>query len=160
MATFITASLLEIPSNLKAFGANNVLKTAWNPAAQQRQTQLVMGAGAAKAVLERWPGIDALLARAIEALKLERNQPYGFVTASSANGQLVGAFQSKQHWRDPSTVELITFSTGVLNNYLDSHPAISVAIAYPGIGLGGLKERDVQPILKTLPDRVTICKLR
>lgn len=160
MATFITANALEILSDLIAFGANNALKNAWNPAAQQRQTQLIMGAGAAKAVLERHPGIDALLASAIEALKLGRDQPYGFVAARSANGQLVGSFQSKQHWRDPSTVELIAFSTKVLNAYLEQHPDISVAIAYPGIGLGGLKERDVQPILATLPDRVTVCKLR
>lgn len=73
----------------------------------------------------------------------------------------VGAFQVKRHYSDLADLELIKRSTEHLT-YLAVHvsPHERFDINYPGIGNGGLKHNDVQPIIETLPDNVHVWTFR
>lgn len=122
--------------------------------------RLVMGAGAAKQVKEMFSHIDRELAQAIRQVGEEiegRRGVYKFGVAAYTSG--IGAFQSKLSWRDKSSLELIEFSVGKLQNRLNKNPELLVELIYPGIGLGGLRESDVSPLLEVLPDSVTAWKL-
>ncbi len=122
--------------------------------------RLVMGAGFAKEVRDRFRGIDVELAWAIKAAgeRINDKQPiwrYGFCNYTSG----IGALQSKEHWRDVSTVEIIRYSVSVLQKRLDTDPRLIIHTPIPGIGLGGLHIDQVMPLLETLPDRVTVYRL-
>ena len=109
--------------------------------------KLIMGAGAAKAMRDRYPGIDRWAATQITGKR------YGWIS----NGT-VGMFQSKINYWEPSTVKLIEFSVKKLLAWLEQRPGITVALNFPGIGLGGLTEEEVLPLIEVLPDTVTIYK--
>ena len=72
---------------------------------------------------------------------------------------MFGMFQTKYHYGDNSSIELIEFSTELLKEYSNRNPQEKIYLNYPGINHGRLKEEDVYPIIKELPDNVYIWKL-
>lgn len=110
---------------------------------------LVMGAGAALALAEEYPCLRQALARRIEreGVRVGRFWRYGFV-AVRLEGQLYGAFQSKLDFRRGSDLELVRFSAERLRAWLEAHPTRTVHLAFPGIGLGGLKPEAVLGVLE------------
>ncbi len=110
---------------------------------------LVMGAGAALALALHAPALRQALARRIEweGVREGRFWRYGFV-ALRFEGQLYGAFQSKLDFRRGADLELVRFSAGRLRDWLLQHPGITVHLAYPGIGLGGLEPEAVLSALE------------
>lgn len=110
---------------------------------------LVMGAGAALALARHAPALRQALARRIEweGAREGRLWRYGFV-AVRLEDRLYGAFQSKLDFRRGSDLELIRFSAGRLRDWLLQHPGITVHLAYPGIGLGGLSPEAVWGVLE------------
>lgn len=110
---------------------------------------LVMGAGAALALAQHQPPLRQLLARRIEreGVREGRFWRYGFV-AVRLEGQLYGAFQSKLDFRQGSDLELIRYSARRLREWLEAHPTPTVHLAFPGIGLGGLKPEAVLEVLE------------
>jgi hypothetical protein len=117
-----------------------------------RRGRLVMGRGAALEARNRFPGLDFDLGEAI----LESASPYGVVLARGAHHPTtrLGAFQVKNHWRDPADLSLIAFSVERLREIAAS--SIRTALNFPGIGNGGLPADIVLPLLQNLPDNVTI----
>ncbi len=111
---------------------------------------LVMGAGAAKALAEAEPRLPALFAEAVRREGTFRNGVYlyGFV-AVEVGGRLYGAFQTKGHWRNPADLGLVRQAASRLRQFLEEHPGLKVAslteahLAFPGIGLGGLRPEEV-----------------
>lgn len=72
---------------------------------------------------------------------------YGFI-ALEHNGQLYGAFQTKLHYRYNAAEDLVTLSARKLYAWLQEHPHIIPHMAYPAIGLGGMKPHRVWQILE------------
>lgn len=127
---------------------------------------LVMGAGFAKSIKDKFPNIDLEFGKLINSITdlvsihrtsydiLKRNFPrYGLVFIDN-----IGAFQTKYSFNNPSTVELIQFSTEKLKEFAENNPNKLIGLNYPGIGLGKLQEEQVLPIIETLPDNVLIYK--
>lgn len=77
----------------------------------------------------------------------------------SPNVMSMGAFQTKYHWRDKSDLDLIRLSTQYLFQWLLQHPDATVALPYPGINNGKLTRAEVYPVIKLLPDNVTVYDL-
>jgi hypothetical protein len=125
---------------------------------------LVMGAGAALALARRVPGLREALAEQIKRKGLIKSgfREYGFITVLYKN-RLWGAFQTKRSFRQKSDLELIRFSAKQLRVWLLENPEHTVHLAFPGIGLGGLKPEDVlqvfQEILGPSPKRVKLYQL-
>ena len=138
--------------------ANNVIKS---------NGDLVMGAGFAKQVISFWDkNFDVTNLPAHAGLSIAMNSQregfYGFVPVLGANSTRYGLdiFQSKNHWKNPSTIELITESTKIMAlkmvNCEKILPEHTWHMACPGIGLGGLSLEKVKPILEVLPNIVYI----
>lgn len=138
--------------------ANNVLKS---------NGDLVMGAGFAKQVVSFWAkNFDVTNLSAHAGLSIAMNSQregfYGFLPVLGANSTRYGLdiFQSKNHWKNPSTLELITDSVEIMALKLkkceEVIPEHTWHMACPGIGLGGLSLREVEPILESLPDNIYI----
>ncbi len=125
---------------------------------------LVMGAGAAKALAEAEPRLPALLAEAVKREGALRNGVYlyGFV-AVEVGGRLYGAFQTKAHFRDRADLELIRLAASRLGELLERHPGLEVHMAFPGIGLGGLRSKEVLGVLRealgSVENRVVLYRL-
>lgn len=125
----------------------------------KKDGRLVMGRGAAFQLAELRPDIPKLFGEAVLSLCghlgkygiIWELQPYG------AFSPTYGAFQVKYNWSDKADLDLIKFSTELLSNYLDGIlKGYTVSLNCPGIGAGGLDYKDVYPIIKELPDSVTI----
>ena len=120
---------------------------------------LVMGRGAALEAARRYPALPYDLAKRIQPYG---NKPYGVTILApySHSKQLqFGAFQVKHHWKDKASLELIEFSTRLLEAIARICSHTRFMINYPGIGNGGLTESQVAPIIKSLPDNVYVYKL-
>lgn len=116
---------------------------------------LVMGRGIARQAKERFPGLDAALGRQVQAL-CGNQGIYGLLVSPRWPAAKLGAFQVKQHYSQPASLELIRRSTAALCAWCADHPDAQVALNFPGIGNGRLRRADVLPIIAQLPDRVAI----
>lgn len=128
-------------TNLLLFTSNSTLNKA---------NELVMGAGIAKEAKERFPMFPKLLGDKIQAID-KVGQWYGVLASPNYK---VGAFQTKTDWKLPSTLELIEYSTEMLIQIAPNYERIDMPV--PGCSNGGLNYRDVEPIIKRLPDNVHI----
>jgi hypothetical protein len=68
------------------------------------------------------------------------------------------AFQTKTNWRNPADLNLIAYSAGQLDTLARKWKHATFHLNFPGIGLGGLREDEVEPIIRTLPENVVIWK--
>jgi hypothetical protein len=131
------------------FTANNTLNA---------KGELVMGAGAAREAKERFPDLPRFLGYQIAS----KTGDYGVVSTMvpyQGGRQRIAAFQTKRHWKSPSPLDLLKLSCEKLAGYAKQFPVQRIALNYPGIGLGGLTESDVLPLLETLPDNVFVYRL-
>ena len=108
---------------------------------------LVMGAGIAKQVRDRFPGIDRLIGAVVKATGTR----FGLIL-----GRKIGVFQTKLHWRDPSPVELIEHSTRLLTVRASDTPGERFDMTMPGCSHGQLSRSIVDPIISFLPDNVHV----
>ena len=133
--------LMLANTNLLLFTSNSTLK---------ENGHLVMGAGIAKEVKERFPMFPELLGNKIKAID-KVDKWYGVLTSPNYR---IGAFQTKDDWRLPSKLELIEYSTEMLIQIASNYERIDMPV--PGCQNGGLQYKDVEPIIKRLPDNVHI----
>lgn len=121
---------------------------------------LVMGAGAALQVLNRYPGIDAELGGMISNFYKCNPQdlPYGLmIHYLPGDGPYVGVFQVKWLYSNAASLPLIKSSTGMLDRIVRGRwKSITVAMNFPGIGLGRLDRSVVLPVIEVLPDNVEV----
>ncbi len=116
---------------------------------------LVMGAGIAREVRDNFPGIDLAWGEVIErvGLLLPKGLAYGIVVSKRID---IATFQVKYHYRDKADLELIAMSAVQLTKWAKLVPDETFALNYPGVGLGGLSKTEVWPLIKNLPDNVTV----
>jgi hypothetical protein len=143
MAQFLVGDFLQAKADLYLAPTNGECRSDGG---------LVMGRGAAAALKRRYPRAardfgDMLLQQFGSGVVT-----YGLLLHPS---DPIGCFQSKMRWKDPSPLELIEYSTARLLEHLQANP-VSVAMAMPGVGLGGLTLADVRPIIERLPDVVSV----
>lgn len=117
---------------------------------------LVMGAGIAKQMRDKVPGIAARFGTAIKAA----GPRYGVILLPKQGSLVAGAFQVKNFWGDPAELGLIRFSTEKLTVLANAEPNKRFDLNFPGIGNGKLDYVDVFPIVNTLPDNVHIWTLK
>ncbi len=121
-----------------------------------RDGELVMGGGIALEAAQKFPELPSILARCIEK--------YGNVVCLVPEYQ-VFSFPTKEHWKDPSPIELVKKSAQKLAELMDD-PIMTEALKScflvpPGCGLGGLDYgQQVRPLLveyfKDTPCNLTI----
>lgn len=111
---------------------------------------LVMGAGIAKTVRNRFPGIDKQIGQAIVD-RCGNLGIYHFLL-----GNKICAFQVKQMFNNPANTDLIKGAVVVMGAHARSMPDKLFALNFPGIGNGKLAYEDVRPLLEPLPDNVRI----
>lgn len=104
---------------------------------------LVMGAGAALQAARRWPWLPR------EAGMVVSSDPNALGFKLLADGDThVGLFQTKNHFKDPSTLALIQYSARGLADYREvSRDSRTFRLNFPGIGLGRLNPGKVERIL-------------
>jgi hypothetical protein len=108
----------------------------------------IMGAGVAAQAVQRFP----MLPRELGAKLRKGNHVYYF------DHYKLLTFPTKNHWRNPSTVELIEDSVRELLTYIN--PALRYAMPRVGTGEGGLDwTTEVRPLLMQLPDNVKVVTL-
>jgi hypothetical protein len=112
---------------------------------------IVMGRGAAKQVRDSYPGIDRKLGQAIFGLP---NAYY--LEIPIASKQHIGWFKVKNHWQQPADLNLIALSTLALINHTKFYPIHTYHMNFPGVGNGRLSDKQVMPIIESLPDNVII----
>lgn len=108
---------------------------------------LVMGRGSALEGASKYPNLQKHAGMMIAA----NGNKYGWLVTPDK----IGLFQVKYTFWQKADLNLIEFSTNLLNRYVNEFN-INVSINYPGIGFGGLKKEEVEPIIKNLDDRVTV----
>jgi len=125
------------------------------------ENRLVMGAGVALEAKNRFNKIDRVFGNYINQLfgdwPRDTYPHYGCLPKVYKN---IGMFQTKYHWRDPSPIDLIKFSTDMLNNYVYKHPGEVFHLPFPGINNGRLSPGRVYPIIMGLPDTIIVWRLQ
>jgi hypothetical protein len=136
--------------DVKCFTSNGVVKS---------NGHLVMGAGTARIVKDMYPYLPSLLGSDIMANYKKTNgvYSYGFIFNSEYR---IGALQTKYHFKDNSSVEIIKFALSKLTIFANANRSKLIGIVYPGIGLGNLRIADVEYLLEGLPANVLIFKLK
>lgn len=117
--------------------------------------KLVMGAGIAKAISEKYPNIAKTLGSKIKATG--KNIVFKGVEAKDNQGTYVLSFPTKENYKDKSSLDLIRRSAIRLKYLADVHGLKDIVIPCPGIGCGGLDMEEVVDLLGTIFDeRFTI----
>lgn len=109
---------------------------------------LVMGAGNAKVVRDSFEGIDKRLGTSIE------NLSEYFIKKDRETK--IFALQTKIDWKDKSPMQLVNKSVKCLKSLALQKPDKNFAIPYPAINRGGLSKDAIEPLLKELPNNVTV----
>lgn len=111
------------------------------------QGRLVMGGGCAAEARNLYPDIDRVWGQMI------LNFGPGVYTYEIQQGPVLVSFPTKDHWKHPSTLEMIEDSTRKLVDLTNHRGWKRVLIPRPGCGLGGLSwENEVKPLLAPLLD--------
>lgn len=123
-----------------------------------KSNQLVMGRGIASQAKEKYPGLSERLAQAIHDAHMydagHLAHVYGMLLGSK-----LGIFQVKYHWSDNASIDLITWSTALLEEHARNNPIARYDLNFPGIGNGYLPRSFVLPIISHLPNNVYIWEL-
>jgi hypothetical protein len=118
---------------------------------------LVMGRGAALQVRNSYPGIDKHFGLKIKFASNKHIHwaavhPNAVIPAE----QYIGWFKVKNHWRDKAELNIIHHSCKELERQAKMYFNYQFHMNYPGIGYGGLTLEEVAPLLRILPDNVTL----
>lgn len=117
--------------------------------------ELVMGTGIAKQAKEKYPSLPLAAGKVI----LESCGHLGlygcYISKKWPKGK-IGLFQTKKHWQEKSTVDIIKRSLFDLDFWLIGRHDKVVCLNFPGIGYGGLERSEVLPLLEFLPANVWI----
>jgi hypothetical protein len=132
-------------------GAERVLLVTTNSFVRQ-DGALVMGRGAAKTAMLKWPRLPYSLGKYIDHLG-EYN--VGIITDNNLSLH-IGAFQVKYHFKDEADLDLIARSVAELTAITNKKPDWRFDMNFPGIGNGHKAYEDVAPLLDSLPDNVHV----
>ncbi len=145
MVKFARADIFKATHNLILVTTNSYLRT---------DGALVMGRGAASGLALREPLLPFVFGKMI-AKRCGHLGVYGLLINNH-----YGIFQVKRHYLEDASLDLIKLSAGLLAPMLaqmqEANPAFTVGMNYPGIGFGNLVKSQVEPLIASLPDSLTI----
>lgn len=121
-------------------------------AIRNKHGALVMGAGAAKAVRDAYPGIDKAVITSEAGLAFTAIPE----SCGGQSDQWLGWFQTKRHWRSKAEVKLIKETSFRLARLAKHRPEVTFHLNAPGVGAGGLSWSQVEPIISQCPDNVHV----
>ena len=107
----------------------------------------VMGAGVAKQFALRYPTLQAFLGE-----DLRYRQGRVFAIRLPNEPRAIVNFPTKDHWKDPSPIELVEKSAKSLVSLADFNEWTKVVLTRPGCGLGGLQWPQVKAVLEPILD--------
>lgn len=142
----VERSRLNYPSHVPEgyvvmFTANHIIK---------HNGELVMGAGAALAAKTAVPELPMKFA----GLILEH--PDDNIHGVPVGDGFYSSFKTKHHYKDQSTRDILVKSVSELRDIANQHYDFNFLLNYPAIGYGGMTISEVMPIVKHLPDNVTL----
>ena len=114
--------------------------------------ELVMGAGNALAMKEAYPQAPKMFADMVKLYPSRRIH----ITNPSLCGGMIGSFQTKIHWRNPTPLNILMESIRQLNIISMLYTKITYHLPCPAINHGGMKEEDVLKLLDELPNNVLV----
>ena len=112
--------------------------------------ELVMGAGLAKQARDRVPGCASYFGT------LVRNSGNHVYRMHRAGKPKLVSFPTKNHYRDPSTIQLISRSAVELNELAHTLPTGRFLLPMVGTGYGGLKWVKVKQTIDLIIDAPNI----
>lgn len=120
--------------------------------------RLVMGAGTAKQVKTKFPGIDLALGREILELYPPLNnkdwkREYLLLTSPNFKSnptKKIGVFQTKYYWKQNASIKLIEKSCFALVRFIQENPNLTIFLPVPGIGQGQLPVSEVLSVLSNV----------
>ena len=121
----------------------------------KKNGELVMGRGIAKEAKDRFPQLPVYAGKIIKE-KCGHLGVYGFYVSRHWPLTKIGLFQTKRHWRDNASIDLIKMSLTGLDFWLIGREDKIVCLNFPGIGNGGLERDQVLALLEFLPDNVKV----
>jgi hypothetical protein len=139
-----TLDLWSVRADAKCVTTNGVVR---------KDGKLVMGAGIAKEAADRYPFMPRQIG---DAVGRRGNHVYAFNMRwynvfDFANDFYLVTFPTKEHWRSPSTLELIERSARELKKIADENYWRKVLLPRPGCGLGGLSwDDDVRHVIASI----------
>jgi len=122
-----------------------------------KDDRLVMGAGNAKVVRDKFKGIDKRLGSIIKESK-HPEDPEVFLIVKDKETNIF-ALQTKVNWKDKSPVGLVEYSLRYLKRLAESKPNRLFAVPYPAVNHGGLTKDILKEYIEELPDNVYIYEL-
>lgn len=118
-----------------------------------KEGRLVMGAGSAKHVRDKFPDIDLRLG------ELVKDSPKYLIKKDTETN--IFALQTKINWRVKSPLDLVIKSIRALKLHAIKQPDKTFAIPMPAFGFGGLDGNEIiLNCLEELPDNVYVYKLK
>lgn len=124
------------------------------------QGELTMGAGIAREVKEKFPRMPEIMGAYLRHDGYGDTSSWGVCVSVYIPGitgrSKIGAFQTKWHWKESSSLALIGHSVLELQNLCRYGKLSRVDLNFPGIGCGGLERAHVLPIVRELPDVVHV----
>lgn len=145
--------ILERGNMWNVFGKTNLFLITTNPIVR-KDGAVVMGRGIAKEFATRYPKGPFCMADCLNPAIVGYGgiRPTGVI--GNFDGQKVGFFMVKSHWRDMAQVGIIEDSVTDLCEWAGKYNRID--LNFPGIGNGKLSREDVLPLLSILPDNVHV----
>lgn len=147
------------------FGKTDLFLLTTNPIIR-KDGAIVMGRGIAKEAAIRFPDLPFTMAIRYKQNKHEQQyvdplNTYNVGFVNRYEGQLIGWFMVKDHWKEAAKLEIIEQSVRELiriANWQNTGNRLlsRIDLNFPGIGNGKLKREDVLPIIQQLPDNVHV----
>ena len=110
-------------------------------------TKGIMGAGLALQFKNAWPDLQAAYYGACVCGELRPGRVFVWETGLVDGVHYVINFPTKVHWRQPSSIEDIAEGLRDLRQVISDYEIGSIAVPALGCGLGGLRWRDVWPLI-------------
>jgi hypothetical protein len=124
-----------------------------------------MGRGIAKEAATRFPKLPYDYAEHMKRVQDEQAYDDALVMTfigmvAKYDGQTMGWFMVKDHWKEPAKLDIIRHSTRELTKLAGwarpQKPDYRIDLNFPGIGNGRLRREDVLSIIEQLPDNVHV----
>jgi hypothetical protein len=152
MIQYVGKNIFDFPCDAICVTTNGVVK---------KDGELVMGGGIALQFKLRHSVLPTQLGLRV---KQSGNKCYLITEPNKTIGydykyQYVISFPTKNHYKDDSSLELIQESVSQLIEISNVWKLKTIALPFPGIGLGNLKYEEVLPLVERLDDRFHLFRL-
>ena len=131
----------DLLHNVYMFTANSTIR---------KNGALVMGAGVAKVVRDKYKGVDSEFGK-----EINHHSVFGVKFLKHEN-TFIGAFQTKVNWQEESPLDVVKVSVHKLRGIVTRRPQLTFHLPCPAINHGGKSVEEVLPLLSGLPDNVIV----